>query len=294
MATASGADGAGEGADGTTEGPDQSVASRVEADGSDTPLPDDLDEWNELDAAERDRLTRWFAAAVGAGGKVILPVGRAVTPSWLSHPEGEAIWQVSAAVIVAIALQLLLPDQFRSVLFLPILQVLLLIGLLVATRTRITKKSRSARTFSLLMIAILTFANVIGAGRLIVAIVGHSVSLTAKELLVTGGSIWLTNVIVFALWYWEFDRGGPAKRASEPRTVTDFLFPQMTEPALSPPDWQPTFPDYLYLSFTNATAFSPTDVMPLSRWAKMLMLLQSLVSLTTVALVVARAVNILG
>jgi hypothetical protein len=112
-------------------------------------------------------------------------------------------------------------------------------------------------------------------------------------LLITGGAIWLTNVIIFALWYWELDRGGPVARALAVKQYPDFQFPQMVSPDMAPPDWEPMFADYLYLGFTNAAAFSPTDVMPLSRWAKMAMTLQSAISIVTVALVVARAVNIL-
>src|SRR5919108_506861 len=97
----------------------------------------------------------------------------------------------------------------------------------------------------------------------------------AARLMVNGGSIYLTNIIAFALWYWELDRGGPAARTHGIKYYPDFLFPQMSSPDLAPPDWEPTFVDYLYLSFTNATAFSPTDVMPLRRWAKLTMLLQS-------------------
>ena len=100
-------------------------------------------------------------------------------------------------------------------------------------------------------------------------------------------------MIVFALWYWEFDRGGPAARALGTDPYPDFLFVQMTSPKLAPPDWEPAFADYLYLAFTNAAAFSPTDVMPLSRWAKLAMTVQSAISILTVALIVARAVNIL-
>jgi uncharacterized membrane protein len=116
----------------------------------------------------------------------------------------------------------------------------------------------------------------------------------AGPLLITGAAIWLTNVIVFSLWYWELDRGGPVARAHATRAHPDFLFAQMQNPELAPSDWEPGFADYLYLSFTNATAFSPTDVLPLSRWAKLTMMLQSAVSLATVALVIARAVNILN
>ncbi len=113
-------------------------------------------------------------------------------------------------------------------------------------------------------------------------------------LLMWGSTVWLTNVIVFALGYWELDRGGPAARAMARKTHPDFLFSQMTVPELIHKDWEPGFVDYLYLSFTNATAFSPTDTLPLSRWAKLLMMAESLVSLITVALIVARAVNVLG
>src|SRR6266498_2589997 len=112
-------------------------------------------------------------------------------------------------------------------------------------------------------------------------------------LLLTGGAIWLTNVIVFALWYWEIDRGGPAARAHARKKHPDFLFAQMVSPELAEHEWEPYFVDYLYLSFTNATAFSPTDTLPLSRWAKLAMMFQSALSLATLALVVARAVNIL-
>ncbi len=129
--------------------------------------------------------------------------------------------------------------------------------------------------------------------RLVTGLVQGTEGSTARPLLVTGGAIWLTNVIIFALWYWEFDRGGPVARANATRMYPDFLFAQMTSPHLAPADWEPTFGDYLYLSFTNAAAFSPTDVLPLSRWAKMGMTAQAAVSIATVALVVARAVNIL-
>jgi uncharacterized membrane protein len=114
------------------------------------------------------------------------------------------------------------------------------------------------------------------------------------ELLVAGAAIWLTNVLAFALLYWEFDRGGPAARAAGTRTHPDFLFAQMQSPKLAARDWEPYFADYLYLSFTNTTAFSPTDVLPLSRWAKLTMMVQSAVALVVVVLVVARAVNVLG
>jgi hypothetical protein len=117
----------------------------------------------------------------------------------------------------------------------------------------------------------------------------------AGQLLATGSVIWLTNIVVFGLWYWEFDRGGPVARALNlTNRYPDFQFPQMVSPPeMVPPDWEPAYIDYLYLAFTNAAAFSPTDVMPMSRWAKVAMTVQSLISIVTVALVVSRAVNIL-
>jgi len=145
----------------------------------------------------------------------------------------------------------------------------------------------------LTLAAILSVANAYSVARLILGLVRGTEGNAPGPLLVTAGAIWLTNVIAFALWYWEFDRGGPVARANAIRPYLDLLFAQMTSPNLAPPHWEPAFSDYLYLSFTNATAFSPTDVMPLSRWAKMAMTAQAAVSILTVVLVVARAVNIL-
>ena len=175
---------------------------------------------------------------------------------------------------------------------LPTIGILLGVGLSVAHPHRITRHSPQLRIVSIMLIAVLTLANAGSAARLINALL-HGRGENATKLLLTGGAIWLTNVIVFGMWYWNLDRGGPAARAQALKSYPDFLFPQMTTPDISPPDWQPQFFDYLYLSFTNAAAFSPTDVLPLARWAKMTMMLQSVVSLGTVVLVIARAVNIL-
>jgi uncharacterized membrane protein len=118
-------------------------------------------------------------------------------------------------------------------------------------------------------------------------------STAAAELLRAAVHMWVVNVLLFALWYWQLDGGGPLNRPTCEPHERDFLFPQHTEPVLVASGWRPQFLDYLYVSFTNAAAFSPTDTMPLSRWAKMLMLLQSAISLTLAVMVVARAVNIL-
>jgi uncharacterized membrane protein len=216
-------------------------------------------------------------------------------PAWRRPTEGEARWQAAVAVGAAVALQYPLPGRLvlvHPVWLLPTLEGLLLIALVVANPRRINRSSRAIRLLGLTLAALLSLANAWSVARLVVDLVQGTEGNSAGPLLVTGGIIWLTNVIVFALWYWEFDRGGPAARAQGVRMYPDFQFVQMASPELAPPGWEPAFGDYLYLSFTNATAFSPTDTMPLSRWAKMGMTAQATVSIIAVALVVARAVNI--
>jgi len=164
----------------------------------------------------------------------------------------------------------------------------------VANPRRINRESRLLRSLGLTLAALLSLANGYSVVRLATDIVDGTKIGTPRALLITGAAIWLTNVVVFALWYWEFDRGGPVARALATKPYPDFLFAQMTSPReLVPANWEPAFADYLYLAFTNAAAFSPTDVLPLSRWAKMAMTVQSAISIVTIALVVARAVNIL-
>jgi uncharacterized membrane protein len=219
-------------------------------------------------------------------------------PAWRRRTKGEARWQVTLCVAVGITLQIMVPGRLvllRPVWALPALQGLLLVVLVIANPRRINRESRALRTLSLVLAGLLTFANAWSVERLVVELVRGGAEVNkAGPLLITGAAIWLTNVVAFALWYWEFDRGGPVARALATKPYPDFQFPQMVSPKeMVPPDWEPAFADYLYLAFTNAAAFSPTDVMPLSRWAKMAMTVQSVISIITVALVVARAVNIL-
>jgi uncharacterized membrane protein len=218
-----------------------------------------------------------------------------LAPAWRRVTEGEPRWQVSLAILAAIALQLSLPYHLsvHPRFLLPAAEALLLIALIIANPRRINRQSQQLRTASMGLIALISIANASSAVRLVIGLVQATEGEDATRLLFYGGAIWLTNVIVFALWYWELDRGGPVARMLALRQHPDFLFAQMASPDLAPADWEPLFPDYFYLSFTNATAFSPTDTLPFTRWAKMLMLLQSAVSLATVALVIARAVNIL-
>ncbi len=227
----------------------------------------------------------------------VVPDGREeTTPAWKRVTQGEPRWQVAIATAVAISPQFPLSGRLvllRPNWLLPALQALLFVGLVVVNPRRINRESRAIRALSLTLAGILSLANAWSVGRLVAGLVRGTEGSTAGPLLVSGGAIWLTNVIVFALWYWEFDRGGPVARANASHIYPDFQFVQMANPELAPEHWEPAFGDYLYLSFTNAAAFSPTDVMPLSRWAKTAMLLQSAVSIVTVVLVLARAVNIL-
>jgi uncharacterized membrane protein len=165
--------------------------------------------------------------------------------------------------------------------------------LVAANPVRVKRRHPALRIGDLALTALITLANAVSAGLLVHALLTGRASNDATTLLGSGAAIYLTNIIAFALWYWEFDRGGPIERAAATRSHPDFLFPQMATPELTHDEWEPEFVDYLYVSFTNATAFSPTDTMPLSRWAKALMLAQSAVAFMTVALVVARAVNVL-
>ena len=216
-------------------------------------------------------------------------------PAWKRLTEGEPRWQVTLAIGVALLLQGLLPANLTlgPKWLLPSLGGAFVI-VLFATKPgpRINRTSRLLRALSLAVIGTISVANGYSAYRLIDQLLRGGVT-DATRLLLTGGAIWLTNVIAFSLWYWEFDRGGPAARALAMQPYPDFQFPQMENPNLAPKDWEPFFVDYLYVSFTNAMAFSPTDVMPLSRWAKLTMLAQAGLSVLIVALVIARAVNIL-
>lgn len=223
------------------------------------------------------------------------PGGRGV-PAWQRRTEGEHRWPAGLAVTSAAALQLSLPARLTMSprLLLPALEMLLLIGLTAADPGRIDRRERHLRVAGILLIAAVSLANMWSAARLVAELLrADPIVDSAARLAVNGGSIYLTNIIAFALLYWELDRGGPAARTHGVEAYPDFLFPQMSSPELAPPDWEPNFVDYLYVSFTNATAFSPTDVMPLSRPAKAAMALQSTVALATVALVIARAINVL-
>ncbi len=151
----------------------------------------------------------------------------------------------------------------------------------------------NSRRLSIAVIALVSAANSASIILLIHLLVNGAETKDASTLLRAALHMWVVNVLLFGLWFWQLDGGGPVQRPACVPADRDFLFPQQTEPALMEKSWRPFFLDYLYVSFTNAAAFSPTDTMPLSRWAKMLMLVESAISLSLAVMVVARAVNIL-
>jgi hypothetical protein len=209
---------------------------------------------------------------------------------------GEPYWPAQLAVLAALVLNVSLPEKLTlgPSWLLPGVEGLLLVGLSITTPRRQRREIRHRRAVALGLIALVSATNVAS-----LYLLSHFLLKGGKAgghaLVLAGVVIWLTNVLIFSLWYWEIDRGGPGRRLHPAEQLApDFLFVQMTEPGVAPINWKPMFIDYLYLSFTNATALSPTDTMPLTPRAKSLMLVQALASLVTIGLVVSRAVNILA
>ncbi len=207
----------------------------------------------------------------------------------------DSFWPAMTAIAVAAILQATLPARVGQTrwIFAGLSLVLLVVVVFVNPR-QIERRHKPLRGVMLVVVALLSIGNAITGAQLVIDLVRAEGINDAGTLLRTGGAIWLTNVIVFSLWYWLFDAGGPYARSPHGVTLPiAFFFPQMQADVPAPKDWRPAYVDYLYLAFTNAMAFSPTDVMPLKHWAKLTMLLQSLVSIMIAVLVVARAVNIL-
>ena len=238
-------------------------------------------------------LERLSAATVRQAGTVH-------QPAWLRRTAEEPRLPVMFAVLVAVGLQGIVPHDlaFQPWWLLPALELFLLVIIIVTRQTSVSRESRILRVLGIGLVIAASLATAWSATLLVQKLIynqgGHGPLDSPEALLRNGGAIWLTNVIVFALWYWEMDRGGPVARSCAFIVHPDFLFSQMTAPELVAKDWEPGFVDYFYLSFTNATAFSPTDTLPLTRWAKLVMMFQSAVSLVTVALVIARAVNVIS
>jgi hypothetical protein len=219
---------------------------------------------------------------------------------------GEARFPAVLAVLVAVALQVTLPNRLvvGPRLLLPVLETLLLVPLIAINPVRMTRETRFSRTLSLVLVLLIAATNGVVLGQLVEALVNGKAS-EGKTLLVAALQVWLTNVIAFGLVFWELDRGGPVARTQRTRTdlpAADFRFPQdedhdtSVEVAIGSSrksDWVPVLTDYLYVSLTNSSAFSPTDTMPLLSRTKWLMACQSMSALVLSLLVVARAVGAL-
>jgi hypothetical protein len=210
---------------------------------------------------------------------------------------GESRWPMALAVLAAGGLRAALPSQVRDGdsrwAFVVVVAALLAI-LVVGDPGRIDRDSGWLRATTGTLIGLISLVNATAAARLVAGIVGAvKFSADANVLLASGGAIWLSNVIIFGLWYWDLDRGGAAARARGSGHPPAFVFPEMASVQYVGPDWYPKFLDYLYLSFTTATAFSPTDVSAIKPWAKLMMMAEEAISLLVAILVVSRAVNIL-
>jgi hypothetical protein len=196
----------------------------------------------------------------------------------------------------AILLGFTLPQRLATIRpfwIIPALEGLVLIALIAASPHPRMRYSPLRRRISIVLIAIVSLVNSISL-ILLTHYLLQGGRTGGRPLIGAGLVLWATNVLLFSLWFWQLDRGGPIARTQGEERLPDFLFPQMTDPRYAPPDWRPGMIDYLYVSFTNATAFSPTDTMPLTSTAKSLMSVQALTALVTIGLVVARAVNILS
>ena len=206
-------------------------------------------------------------------------------PAWLQPGNPESRWPVLVALISAIVMQAAIPRRYTIVPRWPLLamEIALVVVLLIINPVRLNRARGWARCASLLLLAAITIDNTASAMVLDYHILTGEVSNDAAVLLGSGAAVFITNIIVYGIWYWEIDLGGPFARAGvkerDPkRRYPDFLFPQMDVRSLAPKDWEPRFFDYLYVSVTNVMAFSPTDTMPLTRRAKAMMTLQALVA----------------
>ena len=254
----------------------------------------------ELSGAGRRAGANSDGAATGAATRI----GRIEDAREVQSEEAvESRWEAAPAVLVVIGLQLTLalvseeldwklwglPWWVWIVVVGP--ETVLLIALVWDPVLQMLERIGHRRNVALILLAIISLENAFA----LVALLGSLISGqedSGGQLLLKGMTVWGTNVIAYGLWFWGFDRGGPVRRRQPDPPPPDFQFPQMENPQLAEPAWHSRLVDYIYVSFTNSIAFSPTDAMPLTRWAKLLMLSESAVSAVSILLVTARAVNI--
>jgi len=209
----------------------------------------------------------------------------------------EPRWPVVLAVFAVLCLMAALPGRIRVVpawspYVLGVMVIVPMAGVsLASTKSRWLRVERAV---TVLFFVVAGGGGIVNLANLIGAMTHRSGEVSGEQLLTSSIGIWVTNVLAFSLLYWQLDRGGPEARANDAGRKPDWLFPQEGAPEDAPPDWRPTFVDYLFLGYSTATAFSTTDVMPLTPRAKMLMMLESTISLATIVVVAARAINILG
>ena len=220
------------------------------------------------------------------------------SPPDVTGREPESYTWPLVAIAIAILPQVLIPahDRIGPLGLVPVMETAaFLVMLIIAAKPG--PVPRAARHTILVLFSLLAIANTIAATRLVVLVLTGSrldgQTLGAQRLLVAGGLVLMANVITFGLLYWELDSGGPRGRVSDPMPYPDFHFPQVGIEGLAPPGWRPRFGDFLYVAFTGAVAFSPTDAMPLTLRAKALMALQAMTALAVVVVVLARVINIL-
>jgi hypothetical protein len=210
----------------------------------------------------------------------------------------EPRWPIAVALasFIAITVVLRIVEPQRESLgpdwLVPSIEVALLVALIAANPAHVVGRARWLRPLSITLIGLLAVIAMVSNVILITDLVkGSKVTESATSLLASGAIIWLGNALIFGLLYWELDSGGPLARYRREREHPDFAFSQQLNPELAPPGWRPVYVDYLILGITTSTAFSPTDVMPMTPWAKLMMAQQSLISLTVIGMVIARAVN---
>lgn len=217
-------------------------------------------------------------------------------PEFVTPVVGESRWPMALAVLALMVAAIVTPSGLSLVpgWVLAAVEGLLLVALIVGDPGRIDRTGPWQRRTSVALVVVI-LASTLGSTVLLVSdiLTGSSLTSQADQVLLAGAKVWLGNNIAFAFLYWEFDAGGPAARAHGMPRYPALAFPQQLSPDLAPPGWRPEFIDYLYVGFTTANAFSPTDTMPMVHWTKVAMGTQALISFAVVGLVLARAVNVL-